>query len=166
MKPGWIVGRLKPKYLISLLILVLAVVAAILIYKHYHKNVITPISGNPLPNSQLTQIESNQAAQMLAQKNYQQAEASYISAATAASSSGDNQKAISLLQEGIAKIPDQDVSWQLYDTLAGLAKLTNNRSLEISSLQKALAKAQQPNSGCPPATIVAYQNVLKQLGAP
>jgi hypothetical protein len=158
MKLGWADTRLKKTVL--LLAALVIIVAAFFIYKSHHKT-----HTGSLTHQQLSDLQQNNSEKYLKDKNYAQAELSYISSATAAIGDNDYNKALDILQEATQKIPDDKTSWHLYDTLSAVARKLNRQSLEIGSLKKALTKAQQPGSGAPQAYIDAYKDRLKQLGA-
>ena len=148
--------------LLALLILVVAVVLS-LATKHYHTK--TEPSGSALYAARLTDLQQNQAKKSIKNKNYSQAEQNYITAAAAASSQGENDKAIAILQDGINNIPDKYVSWLLYDALSGEAKESGNNQLEIESIKKAQTKLVGAKPAPSPELSKLYVKRLKELGA-
>jgi len=105
------------------------------------------------------------AQQDLKSKDYPAALQALIPAGTTAISDNNWQQARDIYLTAINKIPDKYIDWSVYDSLVVIANALSDKNLEIHSLQKALAKAQQPNSGAPASTIALYKTQLKQLGS-
>ncbi|HVS79340.1 MAG TPA: hypothetical protein VHD84_03600 [Candidatus Saccharimonadales bacterium] len=163
-------GRTVSKRLIALSLLVIIIIALGLLAWHHHSGLKkqTPSFAETAhaPSTQTLMNGQNQAAaKALSKKNYDQAAASYLSEAGFAQSSKNYKQAESILQAAIKNIPDKYVPWTIYDSLYGVAKTLNDKTVEISSLQKALNKVEQPNSGAPDGMADFYKQQLKALGA-
>ena len=71
----------------------------------------------------------------------------YLGATNVAIANKDYEKAKAILKECINTVPDKSVTALVYFNLADVAKPLKDETLEKSSLQKALSRANQPNSG-------------------
>ena len=163
-------GRLNRKgkyYLAATLVIIVILLGLLLIHeRNKPKPLATTSSANSGPsNSAIASNDSKSAMSAIAAKDYQTAVNDYIEAVNSAEADGNLNQAKDLLQEAIKNIPDQNIPWQIYDDLVSVAKIQGNKSLEISSLKKAIIKAQQPNSGAPSGIVDTYNKRLKQLGA-
>lgn len=160
MNLAWV--RRNEKYLLILLGIIIA--AAVLLFLNSQRP-IKPKNSTAISNQELYKTQKAQAVKTLAQKDYAQAQQNYIAAATEQQVQGDLNGAIVTLQQGEAKIPGEDITWDYYDVLAAIAKKAGNKKVEVSAIKAALPKAQAPNSGAPASVIVVYNNRLKELGA-
>lgn len=159
-------GLLKQKkiWLPSAVVLVAAIGLTIALLVT-HKSAPTPTgptTPQPPSRSQLANFTRSAITQNLSQHDYAQAVSNYLSEAALAQTA---QQSVSILLDATKKIPDQNVPWYLYDSLAVYAKNAKDKTTEITSLQKALAKAQQSGSGAKASIIQTYQQELKSLGA-
>lgn len=160
-------GRRKKIIILIFILVVLLVASGLTVYflhNRHNKKAGQPAASQSLTNAQILNAESNGATDFVKSKDYTSAVSSYLSAAYMAAGMGNYTQAKDILQECIAKVPDNNVTFYVYDALANMAKNLNNKSLEKDSLQKALAKAQQPGSGAPSSLISYYEQQLKGLG--
>ncbi len=161
-------GRLNQKrilYVAILAIIVIAVVVGLSEHNKHKASQPTSFSTKGPSNAMVASTDSSNAQKAIGSQNYKAAVNYYIEAVNAAEAAGNLNQAESLLKEATSKIPDNNVPWELWDDLVGVAKAKGDKSLEISSLKKAIIKAQQPNSGAPSGIVDVYKKMLKQLGA-
>lgn len=161
-------GRLnqKSKYYLAASVVIILVILGVWLAHGKHKAKSPAASGNSGPSTAaIASFDTNSAQKAVAAKDYKTAINNYIEAVNAAEADGDLNKAESLLKDAINKIPDSSVPWEIWDDLVGVAKAKGDKTLEISSLKKAIIKAQQSNSGAPQGIVNIYNKMLKQLGA-
>lgn len=159
----WAVNNwLKQNWLKSVFIIIVlvAIIAGLLIW--HNKSTVKP--PHSLLSPQVQAANQSQATQKwLSQKNYQNAATTCAGEASANSGTGNYAAAKATLQSCIKAIPETDVPYFLYDSLSNVAKKLDDTNLQKDSIQKALAKAQQPNSGADPALITFYNQELASL---
>lgn len=163
--PNRLIDRLKakPNILIVLGLAVVFVVVTYFLWRHFgHHKLINNVAAPT--NSAIAEGQNNEAKKAIDQKNYKAAAQDYVVSASLAQSSKDYQKAKSILETAINKIPDDQTPYTIYDSLYSVAAAMNDKPLEISSLKKALAKAQQRDSGAPAGLTDFYNEQLKKLG--
>lgn len=107
--------------------------------------------------------QSKATQNWLSQKNYQNAAITCSAEASAQTGERNYSAAKTTLQNCITAIPDDQRPYFLYDSLSNVAKKLGDKSLQKASIQKALAKAQEPNSGADPALITFYNQELAIL---
>lgn len=162
MKLGRNAALLKKVLVIVLCLAILILIFAFINGRYINKKT----TGSDTPsNNQLKVGQQKYASTLATQGNYEQAEDNYIAAATLASADGKTKEALDIMDQAKTKIPEQKLSWRYYDTLSGLARRDNNKTLEVESLKKDLAKAQQTNSGASQSTIDTINKRLAELGA-
>jgi len=156
-------------------LILLAIVAAAsavgyLAWQNYHdKNQPKPTPSAKVPNdkkldaSQVISTSLSLAGAGVNKQNFDAANSEYLFAATAAYNEGDYQKSKNLLQECLNKVPDANISWDIYRSLAATGQQLKDKELEKTSLQKALAKATAPGSDVSRANISYMQNRLQEL---
>lgn len=156
------IKNLRPSTKLSIGFIIFAlIVSGILSYIFWQGG---PIKTSPNPQVIQLKAQTNGGAQFVKSKDYTSAVSSYLSASFTAAGMGNYTEAKNVLEECIASVPDSDVPFYVYDSLANIAKNLNDKALEKDSVQKALAKAQQPGSGADSALISTYQQWLKGLG--
>lgn len=161
--PGPDYNREKPKFseiLPGLVFLLVIGIIGLSVYTYFHnksqhKNILK------LTPSNIISYQTDYAKNAVDTKDYKGAVASYFSSSSTAFSEGDYDKSKALLEECIDKVPDSNVPYYIYNSLALTAGKLQNTKLEKSSLQTAIKKAQSDKT-VTPETIAAMQ---KQLGS-
>jgi hypothetical protein len=149
----------KPQILLVLIGLAIVILSCLYFYKDKHK------PDYSLTSNRVVSLQEKNANELVSQKNYGDAENSYLTASAAAAAGGNSNKGISILQDGIKNIPNQYLSWKIYDNLAALAKQTGDKSLEASSIKKAQVKINGANDANATMLKDYYSKRLKELGA-
>ncbi len=142
-------------------IIIAVVIACFFIFRGNKTPTSVALEPEAPSRSQLANIANNAVAKNLSDKDYSQAVSNYLLEVAQAT---NPEQAKEILLEAAQKIPDADIPWYLYDSLAVAAKDANDKTVEISSLQKALTKAEQPGSGAGANIIQIYKQELKALG--
>lgn len=161
-------GRLNQKrYLYTAAAALILIIVLVVWLLHYHNKTKQPaqLSNSGLSNAAVAASDTNAAQKAVDSQDYTTAVNYYIEAINSAEADGNLNQAQKLAEDAINNIPDNQVPWIIYDDLVGIAKTKGNKSLEISSLKKAIVKSQQPNSGAPTGIVAVYNKMLKQLGA-
>ena len=154
---SWLIsGRLK----VLIIIIVVIVVASFLALHNKPPNKAAPSFLTPQVQA-ATQSKATQ--NWLKQKKYQNAAVTCTAEASADSGMGNYNAAKTALQNCIKAIPEAQVPYSLYDNLSNVAKKLGDKSLQKDSIEKALTKAQEPNSGVDPALIAFYEQELATL---
>lgn len=155
-------ARRRLVWVIILALILLIILGSYLVWK---KNTQPPLINNVSAptNNAISEAQLREANKSISAKNYTEAAQAYAISATLASSAKDYDKAMSILQTAIKKIPDDQVPYYIYGDIYGVAVKQNNKSLEISSLKKAITKAEQPNSGAPDGLVDLYKDKLSKL---
>lgn len=153
------------KIISTALLVLLAIGVTWLIYNHFHKQPAKSKvnTGSDLSKSQILNYQSSAAQTALKNKDYSSAVSYCYSSASTAYSQKNYDEAQKLLNDCINNVPDPSVPWNIYQALALTAHQLNNKSLEKSSYETAIKKAEAPNSGVDSATISYMQKQLQGI---
>ena len=115
------------------------------LYHNTNKQAAKTVSDSIPPDYLITSnlTSANQEAQA---NDFNAAINLYMAAANVAIANKDFEKAKAILKECINTVPDKSVTALVYYNLADVAKSLKDETLEKSSLQKALPRANQSNS--------------------
>jgi hypothetical protein len=151
----------------TLIIIVLVAVAALIVwaaynyvYKPKHNKINT---GSDLTKSQMLDYQTKAAQKSIKDKDYASSVSYCYGAASVAYGQKNYEDSKSILQDCVKSVPDQYVPWYVYNALAVTAGSLNDKNLEKSSLQTAIKKAGEPNSGTDQATIDLMQKKLQGI---
>lgn len=127
----------KKRGLLALTVIVVLLGAFVYYHVRSHK-----IQTDKVPTTQqFLTAETADARNIINNKDYATALNLYVAAARDALNLHQSQKAEDILAEAINKIPDNYITWDVYQMQADAAKQAGDKSLEKQSLQKAIDKA-------------------------
>lgn len=153
-------GFITKKRLITAALIVIVLGIAVFVATRSSRVKVTDLA--PTTKQQET-AQSSYAQANLKQKNYQAAVEGYIGVSTDAFYLKEYDKAEAALQDCIKNVPDADVPYYVYSSLATIAQKQGDTSLEKSSLQTAIKKAQLPGSGATAENISVLQKMEASL---
>ncbi len=149
--------------IIFIFLVLILISGAILAWKDHHssrKNS-NPAKANPAPTlTEQKTAAAKFANDSLQKKDYDSAVQGYIAESNTAFYQKNYQQAKTVLQDCIKNVPDVNVPWYAYSSLATIAKQLNDTALEKTSLQTAIQKASAVDSGVPVATVSSLQKNL------
>ena len=120
------------------------------------------------PNQTLTLQQEAKGASDFVQKNidsknYDNAVQGCLTEASSDTEMNNFNAAKTALQRCVADVPSANIPWYYYNVMAGVAQKLNDKELQKSSLQNAIAKATEQNSDVPQATIDALKKALDSI---